>query len=67
MTFAQKLKELMIEKNITEKELCERTKLTAPTISNYLHGKSTPSVANLGKIAMALNYDYDELYKITFE
>lgn len=60
--FSEKVKTLRKAKNMTLLQLSEATGLTIPTLSNYEHGKGKPSVSNVGKLAVALECDFDELY-----
>ena len=42
MSFAERLKEAMIEQHITQSELASKIGKGAPSVSQYLSGKSTP-------------------------
>lgn len=54
MSFAAMLKAKMAEQGINQKTLAERAKLSAPTVSQYLSGKTKPRPEALGRIAEAL-------------
>ena len=45
------LKELLIEKNVTQKKLAKETGISTSTISNYVSGAINISKRNLKKIA----------------
>lgn len=59
--FAANLAEMMRTRGFTQTELAIRTGLSSAIISKYLNGKAIPSIANLKKIARALDCHYDEL------
>lgn len=59
--FGIRLRRMMERKKITQSELAERMGVTQCRISNYIHGKNTPSVFAVNKIAKALNCSIDEL------
>lgn len=56
-----RIKTLLEEKNITQKELAKITGLTESAISHYVKGDRVPRGANLVKIAKALGVTTDEL------
>lgn len=58
--FIRKLRE---EQNLTQKELAEKSGFTVVQIKNIERGKNIPRVFNLGKLANALNCDFDYLYE----
>ena len=49
------LKNLLEDKHITQKELCNLTGLTESTVSRYVNGSRLPSALSLKKIADALD------------
>ena len=53
----EKIINLMIEKNISNKQLAEITGLTEATISNVLNKKRKPNHRTLFKLAKALNME----------
>lgn len=59
--FGIRLRRMMERKKITQSELAERMGVAQCRISNYIHGKNTPSVFAVNKIAKALNCSIDEL------
>lgn len=65
MTFADKLKNLMEELNLTQSKISELTGISKPNISQYVSGKHEPSKERKKKIACALGVQED--YFETFE
>lgn len=56
MSFSKNLKALMIQRNMTQKQLCGLTGLSAASVSQYLSGVTgTPKDTTLKKIADALD------------
>ena len=53
--FGIKLSDRLIVVGMTQKDLSERTGISAQTISKYIRGCSSPSTYNIIKIAKALN------------
>lgn len=45
--FAQRLKELIIEKNLTQKQLANETKIPTTSINNWINGKVEPNSKQL--------------------
>ena len=60
--FKEILEKKMLEKNLTIKELSEKSGLSIVCIQNLINGLNLPSVLTLGKLSKALDCDYDELY-----
>jgi transcriptional regulator with XRE-family HTH domain len=60
--FADRLRRLMKDKHITQKQLAERVECTQPAISQMLNRKCRPQRSTLEKIAMALQVDIRELW-----
>ncbi|GAB5514228.1 helix-turn-helix domain-containing protein [Rhodopirellula baltica] len=60
--FAERLRQLMKTKHITQKQLAERVECTQPAISQMLNRKCRPQRATLEKIAVALQVDVRELW-----
>ena len=56
-----RIKEMLKEKNISQKELAEMTGITESAISRYVKGERVPRGTNLIKIAKALETTADEL------
>lgn len=52
---AYRLKQLLTEKNMSQKALADAAGLTEVTISRYIAGTRQPSIENLKKIADALS------------
>lgn len=58
--FRQRLRRLMIRRDISQQELSRMTGIPQSTISNYLTGKFLPGFYNMDKIAKALKCSIDE-------
>ncbi len=56
-----RIKEMLDEKNITQKQLSEITGITESAISHYIKGDRVPRGTNLVKIAKALGTTADDL------
>ena len=56
-----RIKEMLLEKGISQKQLSEITGITESAISNYVKGTRIPRGANLIKIANALGTTADDL------
>lgn len=56
-----RIKEMLQEKGISQKELSELTGITESAISHYVKGTRVPRGANLVKIANALGTTADDL------
>lgn len=54
MTFAQKLKQLMLDMGLTQRQVSEMTGISASSISQYLNGKNEPYKARKREMALAL-------------
>ena len=68
MSFSKNLKDLMIQRNMSQKELCGLTGLSAASVSQYLSGVTgTPKQTTLKKIADALETSIDYLIGLTPE
>lgn len=61
MTFGEALKELRIEKNITQNQLAKLTGLSRVSIGNYERGDRDPNSDSIKKIATALDTSIDYL------
>lgn len=66
MAFSQRLKELLLKKNMTSSELANATGLSSATIYYYLQGKKEPRGRQSIAIAKALNVSLDELWETGF-
>ena len=60
--FGERLKELRIERHLTQEELADKANLSAVFISNLERGINTPSFASLESIADALNVSAKDLF-----
>ena len=68
MSFSKNLKALMIQRNMSQKELCALTGLSASGISQYLSGATgVPKEATLRKLADALDTSVEFLMGETNE
>ena len=56
-----RIKEMLDEKNISQKQLSEMTGITESAISHYVKGDRIPRGANLVKISRALGTTTDDL------
>lgn len=61
MNFAERLRQLMMEKNFNQKQLSELTHITEASMSKYLKGTRTPRADVILALATALNVSTDEL------
>ena len=61
MTFKTQLRELLIERGLKQADLCHMTNIPSSQISNYITGKTSPSLDNAKIIAEKLNVTLDEL------
>lgn len=57
-----RIKEVLLENNLTGKELAERINVTQASVSNIVNGNSFPKPETLLKIAEALDVDVRELF-----
>lgn len=58
-----RIKQILKEKNISQKQLSEITGITESAISRYIKGDRVPRGANLVKISKALETTTDDLLK----
>ena len=62
MTFAENLKNLRKEKNLTQEELAEKTGINRKTISRYERGETLPRTKEYyDKLSSALDVSYERL------
>lgn len=52
---------LMLEKGLTQADLCRKTEIPTSLMSNYLKGKKSPALSNAKLIAEALGVSMDDL------
>lgn len=57
-----RIKEVLIENNLTGKELAEKINVTQASVSNIVNGNSFPKPETLLKIAEVLDVDVRELF-----
>lgn len=60
-TFAQRLRHAIKDKGMSQKELAEKTGVSAAAISGYLDGTYMPRKNTLARLAHALDVDEDTL------
>lgn len=65
--FGEKLKELRIERGLTQQELSKKAGISAVQIKNLEHGYCTPSAFTISKLSTALNADYDILFEYSIK
>ena len=63
MSFGMRVKQLRIQRNITQEELAEKIYVSRQTISNWENNKSYPSVDYLISISEELGTSLDKLIK----
>lgn len=63
-TIGKKIENLLIEKNITQRELAKRIGTTEVTISRYINGQRDPKAENIAKIAEVLGTTTDHLLNV---
>ena len=61
MTWKEKIKGLMDEKNINQKQLSELSGITESSVSRYLKGERTPRIDIVVNFAKALGVEVDYL------
>ncbi len=61
MNFAQKLRKLLYQRGMSQKDLSKITGISEHTISKYHCMASQPTVGNIIKIANALGCSLDEI------
>ena len=61
MTFEERIKQLMAEKNMTQKELSIKSGITTPSLCRYLKGSSQPRKDILINLAKALGVEVSYL------
>lgn len=59
--YSIRLNELLEEKNMTQKELAQKSNVTEATISNYIKAKQLPKLGVVEKIADVLDVSVDYL------
>lgn len=59
--FGQNLEEMLVEANMTQRELAEDTGLSEGAISHYINQRRMPTVKALVNISYSLNCGLDEL------
>lgn len=64
-TFASRLNGLLIEQQISQEELANKTNITMSSLSTYRNGKAEPKITALEKIASCLKVSIDYLLGLT--
>ena len=59
MTFKEKIERLIEKEGISQRQFCERTGITFPALSGYLHKDAMPTLYNAIKFAQAFNISLD--------
>lgn len=59
--FGRRLRYLMNDRRVTQKELSDRTGISQSNISNYIRGASVPKVTTVTKLAWALGCSVSDL------
>lgn len=60
-TFGENLYEMILESGYTQAEIADKTYLSQPTISNYIHGKTMPSIKAIINLAYVFDCGIDDL------
>ena len=63
-TFAQRLKELLDKRGMTQRALAEKLNTTEVTVSRYVSGNRTPNIETTVEIADILNVSINDLVGI---
>lgn len=64
MSFSNKLKELRIDRNLTQEQLAKLIEVHPKTYKNYETGKTLPRIAVIRKLAIVLEISSDELLEM---
>ena len=64
MTFSEKLKQVMQELQLNQRQVCGLTGKSKGSVSQYLSGKQVPSIEVQGSIATALGLEADYFEKL---
>jgi transcriptional regulator with XRE-family HTH domain len=62
MKIKNKLKEILVDKNLSQNWLAEKTELSVPTISNIVNNKTDVTLASAWKISIALRIDITDIF-----
>lgn len=62
----EQLKKIRVDKNLKRKELSQLSGISESQITNIEKGRFRPGVMTLKKLADALQYDFNQIYKIYF-
>ena len=61
MTFGQKLKTVMQERDLTTKQVCDLCEISPQSLSQYLNGHNEPSSARMTRMGEALGVDFEAI------
>lgn len=64
--FKEKLKEILKDKNMTQKELAEKIGIQAAAFTKYFDGTNRPSFRNISEMARVLDVRVEALYSKKF-
>lgn len=64
MNFSNKLKEVRLERNLTEKQVAELVGIHPKTYKKYENGKTVPRIPIARNLCIALNISCDELLEL---
>ncbi len=62
MIFSERLKELRLEKDLSQKEIADLVHVNRVTYTNWERGKREPSFENLVNLADLLEFSLDSLF-----
>lgn len=66
--FGKRIRELRKAKGLSIQKLALETCISVLTIKNYEKNYiKRPNITNIGKLAIALGVDFDELYELAFK
>ena len=64
MNFANKIKKVRLERNLTQEQLAKLIEVNLRTYKGYENGKTLPRIAVIRKLCIALDISSDELLEI---
>lgn len=63
--FSEKLMELFIKEDVTQKRFCELVGIDSRYMSDYLHGRKFPKPDEFQKLAQYFGYERMKFYDLT--
>ena len=63
--FGETIQKLRKEQKMTLQELSKKSNISIVSLNYYENGKCLPKARTVYKLALALNYDFDELLELT--